>query len=80
MVSPCPTLSSAFLISRLVKHFGESFLCRFGILLISLGMISVALSYMQFHAYLSMALIAFGLGFFMPTISTLFRNKEGDGF
>ena len=70
----CGVIVQGFLISRLVKHFGESFLCRVGILLISLGMISVALSYMQFHAYLSMALIAFGLGFFMPTISTLLVN------
>lgn len=70
----CGVIVQGFLISRLVKHFGESSLCRFGILLISLGMISVALSYMQFHAYLSMALIAFGLGFFMPTISTLLVN------
>jgi MFS transporter, DHA1 family, tetracycline resistance protein len=70
----CGVIVQGFLISRLVKHFGESFLCRVGILLISLGMISVALSYMQFHAYVSMALIAFGLGFFMPTISTLLVN------
>ena len=42
--------------------------------MISLGIISVALSYMQIHAYLSMALIAFGLGLFMPTISTLIVN------
>ena len=70
----CGVIVQGFLISKLVKHFGESLLCRAGMLLISLGMISVALSYMQYHAYLSMAFIAFGLGLFMPTISTLIVN------
>ena len=70
----CGVIVQGFLISKLVNRFGESFLCRLGMLMISLGMISVALSYMQIHAYLSMALIAFGLGLFMPTISTLIVN------
>ncbi len=70
----CGVIVQGFFISKLVKVFGESLLCRLGMLMISLGMISVALSYMKFHAYLSMALIAFGLGLFMPTISTLIVN------
>ena len=37
-------------------------------------MLSVSISYLNYHAYFSMALIAFGLGLFMPTISTLIVN------
>ena len=37
-------------------------------------MLSVAISYLNYHAYISMSLIAFGLGFFLPTISTLIVN------
>ena len=70
----CGVLVQGFLISPLVKRFGESFLCIIGIILVSAGMLSIAISYLNYHAYLSMALIAFGLGLFMPTISTLIVN------
>tara|TARA_Y100001936_G_scaffold215608_1_gene226177 strand:- start:3070 stop:4224 length:1155 start_codon:yes stop_codon:yes gene_type:complete len=70
----CGVLVQGFLIAPLVKRFGESFLCIIGIILVSAGMLSIAISYLNYHAYLSMALIAFGLGLFMPTISTLIVN------
>ena len=70
----CGVIVQGFLISPLVKRYGESNLCIFGILLLALGMLSVSISYLNYHAYLSMALIAFGLGLFMPTISTLIVN------
>ena len=70
----CGVLVQGFLISPLVKRFGEAFLCISGIIFISIGMLSVAISYFNYHAYISMSLIAFGLGFFLPTISTLIVN------
>ena len=70
----CGVLVQGFLISPLVKRFGEAFLCITGIIFISIGMLSVAISYLNYHAYISMSLIAFGLGFFLPTISTLIVN------
>ena len=70
----CGVIVQGFLISPLVKRYGESNLCIFGILLLALGMLSVSISYLNYHAYFSMALIAFGLGLFMPTISTLIVN------
>ena len=70
----CGVLVQGFLISPLVKRFGEAFLCITGIIFISIGMLSVAISYFNYHAYISMSLIAFGLGFFLPTISTLIVN------
>ena len=70
----CGVIVQGFLISPLVKRFGESFLCIIGIIFISLGMLSIAISYLNYHAYLSMSLIAFGLGLFLPTISTLVVN------
>ena len=70
----CGVLVQGFLITPLVKRFGESFLCISGMILIASGMLCIALSYLYYHAYLSMALIAFGLGLFMPTISTLVIN------
>jgi len=70
----CGVVVQGFLISPLVKRFGEAFLCITGIIFISIGMLSVAISYLNYHAYLSMSLIAFGLGFFLPTISTLIVN------
>ena len=70
----CGVLVQGFLISPLVKRFGEAFLCITGIIFISIGMLSVAISYLNYHAYISMSLIALGLGFFLPTISTLIVN------
>ena len=70
----CGVVVQGFLISPLVKRFGEAFLCITGIIFISIGMLSVAISYLNYHAYISMSLIAFGLGFFLPTISTLIVN------
>ena len=70
----CGVIVQGFLISPLVKRYGESNLCIFGILLLALGMLSVSISYLNYHDYFSMALIAFGLGLFMPTISTLIVN------
>ena len=70
----CGVIVQGFCIAPLVRRLGESFLCITGIILISTGMLSVAISYLNYHAYLSMALIAFGLGLFMPTISTLIVN------
>ena len=70
----CGVIVQGFLISPLVKRFGEAFLCIIGIIFISLGMLSIAISYLSYHAYLSMSLIAFGLGLFLPTISTLVVN------
>ncbi len=70
----CGVIVQGFLISPLVKRFGEAFLCINGIIFISIGMLSVAISYLNYHAYISMSLIAFGLGFFLPTISTLIVN------
>ena len=70
----CGVMVQGFLISPLVKRFGEAFLCITGIIFISIGMLSVAISYLNYHAYISMSLIAFGLGFFLPTISTLIVN------
>ncbi len=70
----CGVIVQGFLIAPLVKRYGEESLCTSGILFLSLGMLSVAFSYLNYHAYISMALIAFGLGLFMPTISTLIVN------
>ena len=70
----CGVIVQGFLISSLVKHFGEAFLCAFGVFLMSLGMLGITISHIHYHAYFSMALIAFGLGLFMPTISTLIAN------
>ena len=70
----CGVVVQGFLISPLVKRFGEAFLCITGIIFVSIGMLSVAISYLNYHAYISMSLIAFGLGFFLPTISTLIVN------
>ena len=70
----CGVLVQGFLISPLVKRFGEAFLCITGMIFISIGMLSVAISFLNYHAYISMSLIAFGLGFFLPTISTLIVN------
>ena len=70
----CGVVVQGFLISPLVKRFGEACLCITGIIFVSIGMLSVAISYLNYHAYISMLLIAFGLGFFLPTISTLIVN------
>jgi MFS transporter, DHA1 family, tetracycline resistance protein len=70
----CGVGVQGFLISKLVKRYGEVLLCKLGIVFLSAGMLFVAISYINYHAYLSMALIAFGLGLFMPTISTLIAN------
>jgi DHA1 family tetracycline resistance protein-like MFS transporter len=70
----CGVIVQGFLISSLVKRFGEGFLCTFGVFLMSLGMLGITISHINYHAYFSMALIAFGLGLFMPTISTLIAN------
>ena len=70
----CGVIVQGFLISSLVKRFGEAFLCAFGVFLMSLGMLGITISHINYHAYFSMALIAFGLGLFMPTISTLIAN------
>ena len=70
----CGVIVQGFLISSLVKRFGEPFLCAFGVFLMSLGMLGITISHIHYHAYFSMALIAFGLGLFMPTISTLIAN------
>ena len=70
----CGVIVQGFLISSLVKRFGEAFLCIFGVFLMSLGMLGITISHIDYHAYFSMALIAFGLGLFMPTISTLIAN------
>ena len=70
----CGVTVQGFLISPLVKRYGEATLCILGILFLALGMLCVSISFMSYHAYISMAFIAFGLGFFMPTISTLIVN------
>ena len=64
-------LTQGVLVGPLSKYFGEKFLCRIGVFLLSIGMLGVAITYNIVHVYIALIFIAFGLGLFMPTISSL---------
>tara|TARA_B100000686_G_C16803344_1_gene987874 strand:- start:3035 stop:4180 length:1146 start_codon:yes stop_codon:yes gene_type:complete len=67
----CGALTQGLLVGPLSKYFGEKFLCRMGIFLLSIGMLGVVITYNIFHVYIALIFIALGLGLFMPTISSL---------
>ena len=70
----CGALVQGIFIGPLVKRFGESFLCFWGCLVLSFGMLGISISTEIIHTVLSMILIAVGLGLFMPTVTTLIVN------
>ena len=67
----CGALTQGILVGPLSKYFGDRFLCRIGIFLLSIGMLGVALTYNIYQIYFALVFIAVGLGLFMPTISSL---------
>ena len=70
----CGALVQGIFIGPLVKRFGEPFLCFWGCLVLSFGMLGISISTEIIHTVLSMLLIAVGLGLFMPTVTTLIVN------
>ena len=70
----CGALTQGILVGPLSKYFGDKILCRIGIFILSIGMFGVAITYNIFHVYIALTFIAVGLGFFMPTISSLIVN------
>ena len=62
-----------FLISPLIKRFGETFLCITGIIFISIGMLSVAII-SQLSCLYIYVINSIWFRFFLPTISTLIVN------
>ena len=67
----CGAIVQGLMVGVLVKYLSESLLCRAGIFILSLGMLGIAVSSNIYQAYFSMALIAIGLGLFLPTIASL---------